>query len=351
MNEYEQAIDLANRILDTPAHDPDSMESMLSRQLLRAIEREKELKAPGTCGKHPFACWTMPTGGEPYCTVCAETAKLQAKLDDLEDIDKVCDSANEQIGLLQTDLDKAQAEIAELKNPGADRPDKVDEITLLKREIAELKVEIGKLCVQRANWKDSAKALQAEIAELNIQHERILNQNVREIAELKALIEVAELQRDAALAEPPNTAQWMARSEHASEIAELRAGAAAVLEKAAAHFTSDAWIDGGNGTSPMEIADAIRALIPADYAAALAEKVADAVRSRDYEWFKALGCDGEPKEATLERIVADEKRKAEKATWEHVFGGLDRSEACGCDNHKRLRWFFKDGPLRAEAGK
>lgn len=44
-NESEEAVSLANRILDTPAHDPDSMESVLSRQFLRALERVKELES------------------------------------------------------------------------------------------------------------------------------------------------------------------------------------------------------------------------------------------------------------------------------------------------------------------
>jgi hypothetical protein len=45
--------------------------------------REKELKAPGPCGKHPKHYW-MPDGflnGEPaHCVLCAETAKLQAEI-------------------------------------------------------------------------------------------------------------------------------------------------------------------------------------------------------------------------------------------------------------------------------
>lgn len=39
--ERAQAISLANRVLDRPGEDPDSDLSMLSRQFLRAIERER----------------------------------------------------------------------------------------------------------------------------------------------------------------------------------------------------------------------------------------------------------------------------------------------------------------------
>lgn len=39
MTEKEQAIKLANRVLDTPNRDPDDDLSMMSRHFLRALER------------------------------------------------------------------------------------------------------------------------------------------------------------------------------------------------------------------------------------------------------------------------------------------------------------------------
>ena len=39
MNEYEQAIQLANRVLDKPYIDPDGDICLLARQFLRAVER------------------------------------------------------------------------------------------------------------------------------------------------------------------------------------------------------------------------------------------------------------------------------------------------------------------------
>jgi hypothetical protein len=44
----------------------------------------------------------------------------------------------------------------------------------------------------------------------------------------------------------------------------------------------------------------------------VAEKVADAVRTRDYEWFEALGYVGKPSEATLKRIVAKSPKAAKE---------------------------------------
>jgi hypothetical protein len=41
MSEFEEAIVLAERILDTPNKDPDDSESMLARQFLRSVERER----------------------------------------------------------------------------------------------------------------------------------------------------------------------------------------------------------------------------------------------------------------------------------------------------------------------
>lgn len=43
MKEYEQAIQLAEKVLDTPYRDPDDDLSMMSRQFLRSIERVKIL--------------------------------------------------------------------------------------------------------------------------------------------------------------------------------------------------------------------------------------------------------------------------------------------------------------------
>jgi hypothetical protein len=49
MNEYEATVALANRILDRPGGtDPDDDLAMLSRQLLRSIERAAALEAENT---------------------------------------------------------------------------------------------------------------------------------------------------------------------------------------------------------------------------------------------------------------------------------------------------------------
>lgn len=46
LSEKEQAIILANKILDRPSVDPDGNLAVLSRQLLRALERLGEYKPP-----------------------------------------------------------------------------------------------------------------------------------------------------------------------------------------------------------------------------------------------------------------------------------------------------------------
>lgn len=43
-SEFEDTVRLANAVLDNPHEDPDSDKSMLSRQFLRVVEREAELR-------------------------------------------------------------------------------------------------------------------------------------------------------------------------------------------------------------------------------------------------------------------------------------------------------------------
>ena len=132
LTELEEAVSLANRILDTPAHDPDSMESVLSRQFLRAQERVASLESDlaeakklawkhendtrhalevrdteignlyrdlveakrgsetGPCGRHPRMFWQVTQPPKAYqtppvygCTLCSDlTAAYERGLRD-----------------------------------------------------------------------------------------------------------------------------------------------------------------------------------------------------------------------------------------------------------------------------
>lgn len=43
MSELDEAVDLANKVLDRPNADPDDDLAILARQFLRALEREQAL--------------------------------------------------------------------------------------------------------------------------------------------------------------------------------------------------------------------------------------------------------------------------------------------------------------------
>jgi len=46
MSEYDDAIKLANKVLDTPNRDPDDDLPMMSRCYLRTIERSRNRRTP-----------------------------------------------------------------------------------------------------------------------------------------------------------------------------------------------------------------------------------------------------------------------------------------------------------------
>lgn len=136
-------------------------------------------------------------------------------------------------------------------------------------------------------------------------------------------------------------------SEHSTE---LKAQFAAVMEKAAAAIseafqrrepTTGKWL------SQFEVArEALRALIPTDYAAALAERIQEArYKSTSFShgcYF--CGKQGTGKDRHLILLcdehrdilsaVAEQIQEAKKVTWEHVFQGI--KEPCGCENHRKL---------------
>lgn len=85
IDERAESLIIAGKILDTYSYDPDSDESILARQLIRAAEAITD---------------------------------LQAQLSDLQGIDKVADHANEVIGLMQKDIDSLTAELSASREMG-----------------------------------------------------------------------------------------------------------------------------------------------------------------------------------------------------------------------------------------
>ena len=61
MTEKEQAILLANKVLDRPYADPDDDLALLSRQFLRSLEREEKFRH----------------AGEYFASICKQVSKLR----------------------------------------------------------------------------------------------------------------------------------------------------------------------------------------------------------------------------------------------------------------------------------
>src|SRR5258707_3932989 len=85
IDERAQSLIIAGKILDENSRDPDSDESILARQLIRATDTITDLQAQlyasrekMDCG-HPKSCWvdkqdTLPYAKTilKYCSICAE---------------------------------------------------------------------------------------------------------------------------------------------------------------------------------------------------------------------------------------------------------------------------------------
>jgi regulator of replication initiation timing/DNA-directed RNA polymerase subunit RPC12/RpoP len=257
-----------------------------------------------------------------YEALQAENAELKGKLADLEGIDKVCDSAHEGIELLQADVDRLQAENAELKvDHRTAELALVEEIKIITAEIAELKAPVAgmtellteimelypqtypcepgafeKTHIEPQDWIAIREKVEAKLASLlntnpcidleyqvkqaekREQTERWARETVdRENYGLRA--EIAELKAQITKLATSNDSLGNKIDSLRSQLAELRAGAAAVMESMAKHVP---WSDGKcscevkystfDSKTPYEDwSNHIRALIPSDSAAALAD--------------------------------------------------------------------------------